>query len=602
MKRVISLVLSFMLIISSVVVISPVDKVEAGITTSVTIDWNKFGSKYYYNKLSADKKAFWDEMDRICYSYLTTELDTTMTQKVTYDGKSYTYHTMPAIECKLSAQDMVDVWMLFTGANPQYYFLSTYPPLLDTAKQQAALDVVYKWSTGAKRKIATSSFAKQLAAWILDLQGNSDMQDPYSWETNLYYLIVDEVEYITGCADSQSAYSAVVNHKAVCAGLSKAYEMLANYSGLYNTITVTSANHEWNLIQLAKDNEKTWQVVDLTIPETNHAYGYTVGCGLNTDYRRIKICLEKDSDPDHDPEARYKGLLPTLQESKVDCAHNIKMGIYATYASGKVTLKGSNVGTIYYTTDGTKPSTKSAKYTEPISVAAGKVVRAFYKYTYGFTSREMYYVVGATAKQPTVTYYNIAFKANGGTGTTTDMIYTPRGRYVNLVSNHFTRSGYTFTGWNTKADGSGKAYGDKAKVLSLGTSGSTVTLYAQWKKNSSPKPDPKPDDPKPDDPNPITKKAQTITVSKKASKTVTYKVKVLKKKSASFNISAKAIGKITYKIKSYPKKGKKYIAVNSKGKVTLKKKAPKGTYKIQVTAAETSKYLKAQKVITVKIK
>lgn len=98
------------------------------------------------------------------------------------------------------------------------------------------------------------------------------------------------------------------------------------------------------------------------------------------------------------------------------------------------------------------------------------------------------------------------------------------------------------------------------------------------------------------------KKKQKITVSKKASKTIVYKAKKLKKKSASFSISAKAKGKITYAVTKYPSSGKKYIQVSKKGKVTLKKKAKKGTYVITVTAAKTSAYKKATKKVTIKVK
>ncbi|MDM8289461.1 InlB B-repeat-containing protein [Slackia piriformis] len=45
----------------------------------------------------------------------------------------------------------------------------------------------------------------------------------------------------------------------------------------------------------------------------------------------------------------------------------------------------------------------------------------------------------------------------------------------------FTRTGYTFTGWNTQADGSGIAYEAGDVVGALADKGKTVTLYAQWK-------------------------------------------------------------------------------------------------------------------------
>ena len=54
-----------------------------------------------------------------------------------------------------------------------------------------------------------------------------------------------------------------------------------------------------------------------------------------------------------------------------------------------------------------------------------------------------------------------------------------------LRKNDFVRAGYTFIGWNTKADGSGTSYADQYnKVLNWTSSdGGVITLYAQWKKN-----------------------------------------------------------------------------------------------------------------------
>lgn len=50
-------------------------------------------------------------------------------------------------------------------------------------------------------------------------------------------------------------------------------------------------------------------------------------------------------------------------------------------------------------------------------------------------------------------------------------------------ANQFTRTGYTFTGWNTKADGTGTAYHAGAPIA-YPAEGKTLTLYAQWKVSS----------------------------------------------------------------------------------------------------------------------
>ena len=92
-------------------------------------------------------------------------------------------------------------------------------------------------------------------------------------------------------------------------------------------------------------------------------------------------------------------------------------------------------------------------------------------------------------------------------------------------------------------------------------------------------------------------KTQSITTAKIKK----YRVKNLKRKKAAFSLKAKTTGngKLTYKVI----KGKsKYITVSKKGKVTLKKGCRKDTYKIRITAAKTSTYQKATKVISIKVK
>ena len=76
--------------------------------------------------------------------------------------------------------------------------------------------------------------------------------------------------------------------------------------------------------------------------------------------------------------------------------------------------------------------------------------------------------------------YSIQFNANGGEGTMSPQKFT-YGTAQNLTVNSFTRTGYTFAGWNTKADGTGTSYTDKLSVNNLtATNGATLTLYAQW--------------------------------------------------------------------------------------------------------------------------
>ena len=83
----------------------------------------------------------------------------------------------------------------------------------------------------------------------------------------------------------------------------------------------------------------------------------------------------------------------------------------------------------------------------------------------------------------TANKYTIKFDGNGAkSGSTKQMASVKYGTEVKLTKNGFKRTGYEFTGWNTKKDGKGKTYKNKAAVKNLTTAnGKTVTLYAQWK-------------------------------------------------------------------------------------------------------------------------
>lgn len=80
------------------------------------------------------------------------------------------------------------------------------------------------------------------------------------------------------------------------------------------------------------------------------------------------------------------------------------------------------------------------------------------------------------------TQYSVRFDANGGTGLMAIQTFEHTVS-SKLNPNLYVREGYTFTGWNTKADGKGTSYIDQASILNLTDKEETITLYAQWAAN-----------------------------------------------------------------------------------------------------------------------
>ena len=79
--------------------------------------------------------------------------------------------------------------------------------------------------------------------------------------------------------------------------------------------------------------------------------------------------------------------------------------------------------------------------------------------------------------------YKIKFNANGGRGLMPDQEIRA-GTDNNLNRNIFTRTGYTYTGWNTKADGTGTSYANNSIVGNIDSSSKTLVLFAQWQPNN----------------------------------------------------------------------------------------------------------------------
>ena len=82
-------------------------------------------------------------------------------------------------------------------------------------------------------------------------------------------------------------------------------------------------------------------------------------------------------------------------------------------------------------------------------------------------------------ENPTPTTYTIKYDANGGTGAPSNQT-KKQGESLTISTAKPTKTGYTFTSWNTKKDGTGTKY----DIGALYTVDAELTLYAQYKENT----------------------------------------------------------------------------------------------------------------------
>ena len=151
----------------------------------------------------------------------------------------------------------------------------------------------------------------------------------------------------------------------------------------------------------------------------------------------------------------------------------------------------ANGGTIPATSgwtvaSGSKTATKKVTYGSTYGTLPNPK-KGNYKFVGWYTSKTAGKKVETTTKVQTVTNYTmyarwaentqkITFNANGGSGTMKEQ-FVPSNTETPINANTFTKSGYAFTGWNTKKDGTGTRYADVSSI----TLSKDITLYAEWK-------------------------------------------------------------------------------------------------------------------------
>lgn len=103
-------------------------------------------------------------------------------------------------------------------------------------------------------------------------------------------------------------------------------------------------------------------------------------------------------------------------------------------------------------------------------------------YTFAGWSKDVSHVTGDMTVQAQYepVRYTVNYDANGGTGSMPASTLTYDSPQA-LPAIGFTKAGYSFTGWNTRKDGSSRTFTDKQIVGNLLTHENAAgTLYAQW--------------------------------------------------------------------------------------------------------------------------
>lgn len=167
----------------------------------------------------------------------------------------------PAVN--VNTQRVRDVFEAVYNDHPELFWLETEYSCKYT-QTGTCIEISLKFNeTEEDLKKSQKLFDEQVK---MILEGAGKQLTDYDKEVFVHDALVKRVEYSTRAEMGQSAYSALVNGKSVCAGYARAFQYLMQQLGIpcYYCTGYSGEDHAWNIVKL---NDKYYNV-DVTWDDT----------------------------------------------------------------------------------------------------------------------------------------------------------------------------------------------------------------------------------------------------------------------------------------------------------------------------------------------
>jgi len=253
-------------------------------------DWSQYSNYYCYASLNENEKKLYNDLEQLCEHYISSTDDMNQVSYTDNTGQEGVKYTIGASYNDISIDRLQEIIFIFIYQNPQYYFLAN---MFLYSSKTVWITVYDEFADGEARAEVTETFFDKIDAWSEDISSKSTT---YAKEKEIHDIVCKHTGYIRGEYD-QSAYSAVMQEKTVCAGYTKMFSILANGNGV-DTVSVTSSDHAWNIVKLGD----SWYNVDTTWDDQSY--------GIIYDYFNKSDDFFRE-DSSHIPESHYLTIIPT---------------------------------------------------------------------------------------------------------------------------------------------------------------------------------------------------------------------------------------------------------------------------------------------------
>ena len=181
------------------------------------------------------------------YYQMLTENQQSVYRQIYANAQDLTEKFAP--EKTVSASDVKTAFEAVIGDHPELFWMETgYSSKYLTNGQCVEIDLKYN-STANDLESAKQRF--DAAAQNL-ISGAASLDSDYEKEKYVHDALAAAVTYDLTADMNQSAYSALVNGKSVCAGYARAYQYLLQQLGIpcYYCTGYSGGDHAWNIVKL----------------------------------------------------------------------------------------------------------------------------------------------------------------------------------------------------------------------------------------------------------------------------------------------------------------------------------------------------------------